>query len=171
MTKKADWENHPELITAIKDCAVKGWSATQTAFYLSELSSLPISKNSVISKAGRLGVFFTSRFVPKRGARRKKSEGCSKTKPRRKQRSFNIKGTSLEDVEAPTILVTPAQDLAIPIEQRKTARALTNKVCNWPVGDPGTPEFFFCGAKQFNGGPYCEHHTTRAQQRSIKEAA
>lgn len=30
--------------------------------------------------------------------------------------------------------------------------------CCWPFGDPGTPEFKFCGAKPVPGKPYCAEH-------------
>lgn len=30
--------------------------------------------------------------------------------------------------------------------------------CCWPFGDPGTPEFRFCGAKPVPGKPYCAEH-------------
>src|SRR5262245_22468759 len=39
--------------------------------------------------------------------------------------------------------------------------ALAPKACRWPCGDPGHPDFHFCGdpvAKR----PYCEHHRTMA---------
>ena len=30
--------------------------------------------------------------------------------------------------------------------------------CCWPLGEPGTPEFHFCGAPPLSGKPYCEKH-------------
>lgn len=32
-------------------------------------------------------------------------------------------------------------------------------VCHWPVGDPGSPEFFFCGLPSITGLPYCARHS------------
>jgi GcrA cell cycle regulator len=34
--------------------------------------------------------------------------------------------------------------------------------CRWPVGDPQTPEFGFCGCKKIAGTPYCHAHALRA---------
>jgi GcrA cell cycle regulator len=44
---------------------------------------------------------------------------------------------------------------------------LTNKTCRWPVGEPATPEFFFCGIAEANlkaGVPYCPQHERMARR-------
>src|SRR5262249_45378750 len=35
--------------------------------------------------------------------------------------------------------------------------ALTTETCRWPFGDPGRPDFYFCGDLVARG-PYCERH-------------
>ena len=37
-------------------------------------------------------------------------------------------------------------------------------MCRWPIGDPGEPEFHFCGRKSCGTLPYCEHHARMAYQ-------
>ncbi|QHI95112.1 GcrA cell cycle regulator [Aristophania vespae] len=37
--------------------------------------------------------------------------------------------------------------------------------CQWPLGDPGTPEFHFCGATPLPGKPYCAEHAAIAYVR------
>lgn len=37
--------------------------------------------------------------------------------------------------------------------------------CCWPIGDPGTPGFRFCGATPLPGKPYCEEHAQIAYVR------
>jgi len=39
--------------------------------------------------------------------------------------------------------------------------ALTPEVCCWPCGDPGHPDFHFCGSPVAKR-PYCEHHHAMA---------
>ena len=39
--------------------------------------------------------------------------------------------------------------------------------CRWPEGDPGDPDFHFCGART-HGQLYCPEHTARAYQRRVK---
>ncbi len=34
--------------------------------------------------------------------------------------------------------------------------------CLWPNGDPGEPDFHFCGGKTVPGRPYCPEHCARA---------
>jgi GcrA cell cycle regulator len=41
---------------------------------------------------------------------------------------------------------------------------LTEKTCKWPVGDPATDDFWFCGLGTQTGKPYCEAHVGVAFQ-------
>ncbi|WP_287787885.1 GcrA family cell cycle regulator [Acidiphilium sp.] len=37
--------------------------------------------------------------------------------------------------------------------------------CCWPIGEPGTPSFRFCGDPAMNGKPYCQPHAEIAYVR------
>ncbi len=41
---------------------------------------------------------------------------------------------------------------------------LTERTCKWPVGDPATDDFWFCGLPVQAGKPYCEAHVGVAFQ-------
>ena len=41
---------------------------------------------------------------------------------------------------------------------------LTERTCKWPIGDPSTSEFWFCGHPSEQGKPYCETHISIAFQ-------
>ncbi|MGB0959620.1 MAG: GcrA family cell cycle regulator [Halocynthiibacter sp.] len=41
---------------------------------------------------------------------------------------------------------------------------LTERTCKWPIGDPATDEFWFCGLSVQQGKPYCEAHVGVAFQ-------
>lgn len=41
---------------------------------------------------------------------------------------------------------------------------LTERTCKWPIGDPATEEFWFCGLSVQPGKPYCEAHVGVAFQ-------
>ncbi len=41
---------------------------------------------------------------------------------------------------------------------------LTERTCKWPVGDPATDDFWFCGLPVQQGKPYCEAHVSVAFQ-------
>ena len=51
---------------------------------------------------------------------------------------------------------------------------LTERTCKWPIGDPATDSFWFCGHESEPGKPYCKTHISIAfqpitQRRSRKE--
>ncbi|MFZ1470649.1 MAG: GcrA family cell cycle regulator [Paracoccaceae bacterium] len=41
---------------------------------------------------------------------------------------------------------------------------LTERTCKWPIGDPATEDFWFCGLPSIPGKPYCEAHVGVAFQ-------
>jgi GcrA cell cycle regulator len=48
--------------------------------------------------------------------------------------------------------------------RRLTLMELTERTCKWPVGDPATADFWFCGLPVQPGKPYCEAHVGVAFQ-------
>ncbi len=44
---------------------------------------------------------------------------------------------------------------------------LSDKVCRWPMGHPGEPDFHFCGVDVNPGFPYCVEHCGRAFQAQL----
>ena len=48
---------------------------------------------------------------------------------------------------------------------------LTEKVCRWPMGHPGEPDFHFCGEDVNPGYPYCVEHCGRAYQAQLPRGA
>ncbi len=70
--------------------------------------------------------------------------------------------------------------LAKPVVVRKEPPPMLGEVerpCQWPFGDPGEPDFYFCRRESMEGKPYCPEHVARAYQRpsdtevAAKEAA
>ncbi len=55
------------------------------------------------------------------------------------------------------------------LELEKNAKKLslmeiTERTCKWPIGDPATTEFWFCGHPAESGKPYCATHVAIAFQ-------
>lgn len=48
--------------------------------------------------------------------------------------------------------------------RRLSLMELTERTCKWPIGDPATEEFWFCGLPVVAGKPYCEAHVSVAFQ-------
>jgi len=48
---------------------------------------------------------------------------------------------------------------------------LNERICRWPMGHPGEPDFHFCGEKVNPGFPYCVEHCGRAYQAQLPRGA
>lgn len=53
------------------------------------------------------------------------------------------------------------------IAGKTTLLDLSEKVCRWPMGHPGEPDFHFCGEQVNPGFPYCVEHCGRAYQAQL----
>ncbi|MEM7702415.1 MAG: GcrA family cell cycle regulator [Pseudomonadota bacterium] len=61
----------------------------------------------------------------------------------------------------------PSPDIA----DKTSLLDLSDKVCRWPMGHPGEPDFHFCGAPVNPGFPYCVEHCGRAYQAQLPRGA
>ena len=57
----------------------------------------------------------------------------------------------------------PSADMA----GKTTLLDLNDKICKWPIGHPGEPDFHFCGEKVNPGFPYCVGHCGHAYQAQL----
>lgn len=152
-----DWTD--ERIEILKALYKDGLSASQIA---AELGG--ISRNAVIGKCHRLGLT----------GRPRKSSAPKQPRAQRRASGFARSDNRLEPIVKTMPLPKPrVEDGAIPAAQRKTLLQLDAHTCRWPVGDPGTADFFFCGAEPQPDRRYCEAHCSRAfdRQTSTKSRA
>lgn len=117
------------------------------------------TRSALIGKANYLGLYWNN------GKGRKRVEKPIRhPAPPRPQRGDNrllgffAKSLSLPEERASLA----ALNNTIPLDQRKTLVELTGYTCRWPVGHPGKPDFFFCGADCALDTPYCPDHTAFA---------
>jgi GcrA cell cycle regulator len=142
-----------ERVELLKKLWADGLSASQIA---AELGG--ITRNAVIGKVHRLGL-----------SGRAKSPSSSSPRPR-KARSSGMMRIPRAAIRGNTALAYDFEPelepelIEIPVEQRKTLLQLTEKTCRWPIGDPGSGDFFFCGGESVNEGPYCAYHSRVAYQ-------
>ncbi len=52
----------------------------------------------------------------------------------------------------------------LPISRNLTLVQLSDRTCKWPLGDPLSDEFRFCGNHAPDASPYCQHHARIAFQ-------
>ena len=64
---------------------------------------------------------------------------------------------------APPRRLVPAKPSA-EISGKTSLLDLSEKVCKWPIGHPGEPDFHFCGLPVNPGFPYCVGHCGQAFQ-------
>ena len=67
---------------------------------------------------------------------------------------------------APPRRLVPAKPSA-EIADKTTLLDLTERICKWPMGHPGEPDFHFCGEAVNPGFPYCVEHCGRAYQAQL----
>ncbi len=48
--------------------------------------------------------------------------------------------------------------LTVPAVGSEPQPRRVSQTCCWPIGEPGTPEFQFCGKNSMSGKPYCAEH-------------
>lgn len=160
----------------------KMWSDGQSASQIAkELGG--VTRNAVIGKVHRLGLSNRTAAQPAKPAKEKDKAAPATAKAANKV---------LEPAEAaPERPTPPARKAIIPAGQplppqpsaneispealasvreveKKSKKIslmeLTERTCKWPVGDPATDDFWFCGLPVQQGKPYCEAHVGVAFQ-------
>lgn len=146
-----------ERIELLRGLWEKGLSASQIAEQLGD----GISRNAVIGKAHRLGL--KSRPSPV------KTSG----EPAEETAVTSIAGMTIAQADDPAEDPTPAAPPAprpaatppaAPKSEKTTLLDLSDKICKWPIGHPGEPDFHFCGKPSQPGFPYCSEHCAVAYQ-------
>ena len=177
-----------DRVEILKKLWVEGQSASQIA---KELGG--VTRNAVIGKVHRLGLSnrATSSSSSKSDAKSKTSVKSMSDTKRVSNKTSASKVTSANSPSEPRSNVTslrrqiitagqplPPQPSANEISPEALARVseiekkakkislleLTERTCKWPVGDPATEEFWFCGLPSQAGKPYCEAHVGVAFQ-------
>lgn len=135
------------------------WSAGSTAAEIS--AALGFSRSAILGKVHRLGL---SERRGLGGPRRSTTRIGNVTRRAPSARAFTLKHhapSAVPNAPEPVLI----EDTAIQFSQRRTIMELNSATCRWPVGDPGTPGFFFCGGLVEVGRSYCPGHLARAIDR------
>jgi GcrA cell cycle regulator len=157
-----------ERVELLKKLWQDGLSASQIA---GELGN--VTRNAVIGKVHRLGLSGRAKANVAPVQRQRKMV----TKPAVKTMVFHHSrgGAALapvvmtSPVEEEALEVQPAsQTVVIPMTRRVSIMELREGVCRWPLGDPLTADFAFCGNDCTVGDTYCTHHASIAFQPSIE---
>jgi GcrA cell cycle regulator len=160
-----------ERVELLKKLWTEGLSASQIAGRLGN----GVTRNAVIGKVHRLNL--SGRVQQQRVAQprqpRKQREPSLAPRAGGSMPSMPTAGSSaLKPMMRAETHIRPAaipepQPLRLvdlPKDGRVTILHLSDKTCKWPIGDPGSEEFCFCGHGPREGSPYCEYHARLAYQ-------
>jgi GcrA cell cycle regulator len=158
-----------ERVDLLRKLWSDGLSASQVAAELGP----GITRNAVIGKIHRLGLAERAKTAsaPRPRAAKAATRQVAATAPAvvaPRAGGHAVHG-NVALAYAPQVVVvaraTPEEEVVIPMSERVTLMELRESMCRWPMGDPTTPEFRFCGGKSpIGGGPYCSHHSRIAYQ-------
>jgi len=147
-----------ERVELLKKLWSDGLSASQIA---AELGG--ITRNAVIGKVHRLGLSGRAKSASSASPRPRKVRSSTHmlrmTRPSIRGNTALAHAYEIETEGAPELI-----ENIIPIGQRRTILELTEQTCHWPIGDPGSSDFFFCGGNTISGLPYCAYHSRVAYQ-------
>lgn len=150
-----------ERVETLKKLWTEGLSASQIASSLGE-----VTRNAVIGKIHRLGLSGRARPGVVTAPVRKPKVAEAPMKRIAPRPVVTAIGNTALKIEPTFAEAAEPQALATvtPIGERVTIMMLTEQTCRWPIGDPGSEGFSFCGRRSDTGIPYCAHHAKIAYQ-------
>ena len=180
-----------ERVETLKKMWSEGQSASQIAKELGGVTRNAVigkvHRLGLSNRAGSGGNAATAKAEPKKAAAKPKAEAKPAAKPAAETKAKPSPAPAPTPAPAPS----PARAKIIPAGQplppqpspneispealakvnaiEKKAKKLnlmelTERTCKWPVGDPATEDFWFCGLPVQQGKPYCEAHVGVAFQ-------
>lgn len=148
-----------ERVTTLKKLWLDGLSASQIAKQLGG-----VTRNAVIGKVHRLGL--SGRAAPSQPAR----PAFKAPRPARPA------ATAMPAAPRRVVAAEPVAPSPSPIPMQPSVPVLRNEapgsatvltlgahMCKWPIGDPSSDGFTFCGRRS-SEGPYCVEHARVAYQ-------
>ena len=153
-----------ERVELLRQLWLDGKSASQISAQLGH----GVTRNAVIGKVHRLGLAGrakspSSSASPPRAA----SAPRMSQRPAASSARTAVRGaTALALASEPMLDTRPVfqeDDVVVPMSLRVTIIDLKEAMCRWPLGDPTSAEFRYCGSPAASG-PYCAHHGKLAYQ-------
>ena len=117
---------------------------------------LGFTKNAIVGKINRLGLNtkVTVKSEKKKAAAKKSPAKKSVKGAKSPKQSKSDQRTSAES----------RHKIERVIQHSAALMSLRPDQCRWPIGDPDSDNFKFCGEKCFVGKPYCFEHCKLAYQ-------
>ena len=155
-----------EIVEQLKQHWIDGKSASQIASLLGN----GVTRNAVIGKVHRLGLAGRAK-TPSSGAsrpRRMAPPPAHRVAPRQGSPAPRmVRGATALAIAPQTLAEIESQEefesVVVPMSLKVTIIELKESMCRWPLGDPASSEFRYCGSPAAPG-PYCAYHARLAYQ-------
>jgi GcrA cell cycle regulator len=170
MSEAGAWTE--ERVELLKKLWADGLSASQIA---GELGS--VTRNAVIGKVHRLGLSGRAKSPAAAAGATPRTPAPRKPATRTPSHPMAAPAAGLTrgaNALAPQFVAEPeavepqeqvlSEDVVVPFSERVSIMDLREYMCRWPMGDPTTAEFRFCGGRSQTGMPYCTYHARIAYQ-------
>ena len=154
-----------ERVEQLKQHWMEGKSASQIANLLGH----GLTRNAVIGKVHRLGLAGRAKSPSSASSHSRQTASHAPRRQAAPQPAVAqrmVRGATALAI-APQALAEPEPEtfegVVLPMSLRVTIIELREAMCKWPLGDPASPEFRYCGSPVATG-PYCAHHSRLAYQ-------
>ncbi|WP_019223182.1 GcrA family cell cycle regulator [Bartonella rattaustraliani] len=159
-----------ERVELLKKFWSEGLSASQIAAQLGG-----VSRNAVIGKVHRLKLPGRGK-TPQAVSRTQKAPVNPPSSRMRRSASTAVPTHSTSSVGATALKmefveedvagtdISEKSDVVVPISRQLNLLQLSENTCRWPIGDPLSSDFHFCGADASENSPYCAFHAKIAFQ-------
>ncbi len=152
-----------ERVEQLRQLWLDGKSASQIASVLAN----GVTRNAVIGKVHRLGLSGRVKAPSQTSARARTTKVHNHRPMASRSHVPRTNGANALAYSPRTEIrpmMRPVEEVVIPMSERVTIMELKEAMCRWPLGDPSTPEFRYCGGKSPVGVPYCPYHSRVAYQ-------
>jgi GcrA cell cycle regulator len=167
LTNEATMSWTDERVEQLRQHWMEGKSASQIASLLGN----GLTRNAVIGKVHRLGLAGRTNSSSNGGSHpRQPSQHGAHRPPAPRPAPVVARvvrgATALAIASQPLAEAEPHQNfesVVLPMSLRVTIVELKEAMCRWPLGDPSSSDFRYCGSPT-SSGPYCAHHCGLAYQ-------
>lgn len=143
----------PERIEQLKSCVTRGMTCSQIA------AAIGVSRNAVIGKIHRLGLS---------SGRPAGAPARANCPPRARHPRGPTQRRLLRLAYAQAPLDAIMSDVVVISLHPCSLVDIDHHQCRWPIGDPATPNFLFCGNDAIRGFAYCVGHARMAYRSAAR---
>lgn len=168
-------EKSPKKVEKKKEVSKKADSKKTETKSVKKTAVKPVKKAETTKKATKKTTVAT-KTAGKKAASVKKTVAKKVEKPVKKKEVKKAVESKTKTVKETKVIEKPViktaskktkKDLALHellIQHALQMANLKTNQCRWPIGDPDSDNFHFCGEQVFSGKPYCYEHCRQAYQ-------